>query len=108
MRKFRTHKTVKVALPVLIMLTLLVTAGLMAKQSKTPGYVLFIYARDRASDTMHVAEIKSSYRNHNDCETASNVYDVSANGKPLSFARCATDCPIFAESERDCTVPSPR
>jgi hypothetical protein len=108
MRKFRTHKIVKVALPVLIILTLLVTAGLIAKYSKTPGYVLFIYARDSASDNTHVAEIKSGYRDLRDCQTASQVYDVSANGKPLSFGRCATDCPVFAESERDCNVPSSR
>jgi hypothetical protein len=106
MRKFRSHKTVKVALPVLIILTLLVTAGLIAKHSKTLGYVLFIYARDRARDNIHVAEIKSGYRDLSDCKTASQVFDVSANGKPLSFGRCATNCPIFAESERDCNVPS--
>jgi hypothetical protein len=108
MRKFRTHKTVRVAIPVLIILTLLVTAGLIAKYSKTPGYVFFIYVRDRSSDNAHVAEIKSGYRDRYDCETASQVYDVSAKGKPLSFGRYATDCPIFAESERNCDVPSPR
>jgi hypothetical protein len=108
MKKLRSHKTVRIVIPILIILAMWVIAGLIAKYATTPGYVLFIYTQNRSTGTIRVAETQSGYRTLRECEAASQIYDLSVNGKQPSFARCAQECPIFAESERECNTLSPR
>ena len=103
-----------IPLPIVIGLILLVSSvlgGILMHYFTPSGYVLFIYAKTDPTDPTHptknphIAEIRSGYSTRKACEEEGAIYNVSEDGKPISFARCATGCPIYAESERDCKNP---
>jgi hypothetical protein len=103
-----------IPLPIVIVLILVassVLGGILMRFFTPSGYVLFIYAKTDPTDPSiltknpHIAEVRSGYDSRKACEEEGAIYNVSEDGKPISFARCATDCPLYAETERDCKNP---
>jgi hypothetical protein len=66
------------------------------------NYIMFVYIRSNETNNTHVADIKSGYANLLSCQKAGRIYDVSMNGKSVSYFHCATGCPIDADTEKDC------
>jgi len=95
----------------LILLASSVLGGILMHYFTPSGYVLFIYAKtdptDQTNSTKnpHIAEVRSGYSSRKACEEEEAIYNGSEYGKPISFARCATGCPLYAESEQDCKNP---
>ncbi|SRR6266487_2524999 len=100
-----------IPLPIVIVFILVassVLGGILMHYFTPSGYVLFIYAKTDPTDPTknpHIAEIRSGFSSRKACEEEGAIYNVSEDGKPISFARCASGCPLYAESERDCKRP---
>jgi hypothetical protein len=97
-----------IPLPIVIGLILVassVLGGILMHYFTPSGYVLFIYATNDPIKKLRIAEVRSGFSSRKACEEEGAIYNVSEDGKPISFARCATDCPLYAETERDCKTP---
>ncbi len=88
-----------------------VLGGILMHYFTPSGYVLFIYAKTDPTDPTHptknphIAETRSGFSSRKACEEEGAIYNVGEGGKPYSFARCATGCPLYAETEQDCKNP---
>ena len=88
----------------IILLLFVFVSYLIVFLTPSTDYVMFVYLRDSSSRIAQVKEVRSGFTSLLSCQQAGRVYANSVNGKPVSYFRCGTGCPLDADTEKDCKV----